>query len=518
MKLSLRLKINLVVTTLTTLFAAALMWQQFESMRQSVLEETVAANRVASQLLNRTVWGYAAQGKEVLLAFLQGVGRVRSNDIALYDNQGRLLYTSPPSPYKAGRFAPAWFDRLIAPEGSVQSIAFPDGKLVVQSNASRSVLDAWDTFSVLAGASLGLLLVLNGLLFWVVGRTARPFGQIVAALNRLEAGDFNASLPKLNGAEAAAIGGAFNRMVGVLQDNLATERRAARAERELLESRELARWIDHHIERERRMIARELHDELGQSVTAIRSMALSIAQRMAARDATSEQAARLIAQESSRLYDAMHGMIPRLTPLVLDSFGLSEAVEDLVERTHRSQPGLQIDWRVALGDVPLSPDAALALFRAAQEGITNAVRHGQAQSLRLQVLLHGPASTGSARAARAEMDVDEVGLDLVDDGIGLQAAAAAVASVPASAPASVSAPGASDRASHFGLRWLSERVEALGGHVVIEPADPARTDRPGTVLRVRLPLAQARARPAVDAAGAPATSTTPTAPADTAQA
>src|SRR4029079_11371547 len=137
----------------------------------------------------------------------------------------------------------------------------------------------------------------------------------------------------------------------------------------------------HHIEQERRMIARELHDELGQSVTAIRSLALSIVERVKAQDAESEQAAPLIADESSRLYDAMHGLIPRLAPLVLDSFGLADALSDLAERTRRSQEGLQIELRVELREAPLSADAALALYRAAQEGITNALRHGGARRI-----------------------------------------------------------------------------------------------------------------------------------------
>ena len=79
--------------------------------------------------------------------------------------------------------------------------------------------------------------------------------------------------------EAAAIGAAFNRMVDVLQEHIENEHRAVRAERQLSDRRELTRWIDYSIEKERKMIAREPHDELGQSVTAIRSLALSVAQR-----------------------------------------------------------------------------------------------------------------------------------------------------------------------------------------------------------------------------------------------
>jgi two-component system sensor histidine kinase UhpB len=448
---SLRGKINLIVGAITLLFVIALLGLHFRDMRASVNEEVVAANRVAAQLLNRTVWRYAAAGTPVMLGFLQGVGRVRSNDITLHDAAGRELYVSPPSPYKVGRDAPAWFDRLVAPPQSVQAIDLPDGRLVVRSNASRAVLDAWDGFVALAAASIGLLVAVNALVFWVVGRTVRPFGQIVTALNDLQAGRFDVALPALPGTEAAAIGGAFNRMVGVLQDNIENERRAARAERELSDSRELGRWIDQHIEAERRMIARELHDELGQSVTAIRSMALSVAQRVHAHDAESERAARLIADESSRLYDAMHGLIPRLTPLVLDNFGLNEALADLAERTRRSHPAVQLALQVELGDTQVAGDVALALYRAAQEGITNALRHGQASALQLG--LHAAA--------------DGLTLDVVDDGQGLPAAGV-------------------ERRGHYGLRWLAERVEALGGHFSIEAALPR-----GVHLQVRLPRAAA---------------------------
>ena len=215
--MTLRLKINLIVGALTVLFVAAILALQLRSMRESVNEEVVAANRVATQLLQRNAWLYAAQGTPAMLAYLQGIGRVRSNEIVLYDEQGQELYRSPPSTYKAGRDAPDWFERLIAPEPSVQSIEFPGGgKLVTQSNASRAAIDAWDYLLVLASGAAALLVVVNALVFWLVGRTVRPFGQIVGALQALEAGRFDAALPPLAGTEAGLIGAAFNRMVCLL--------------------------------------------------------------------------------------------------------------------------------------------------------------------------------------------------------------------------------------------------------------------------------------------------------------
>jgi two-component system sensor histidine kinase UhpB len=446
--MTLRLKINLIVGMLTVLFSIAVTALQLRSMRDSVHEEVVAANRVAAQLLNRTAWRYAAQGTPAMLGFLQGVGRVRSNDITLLDAQGRELYRSPPSPYKAGRDAPAWFEALIAPPPSVQSIEFPDGKLEVRSNASRAAIDAWDYMFWLVSGALVMLVVVNTAVFWLVGRTVRPFGQIVGALNELQAGRFDVALPPLPGREAGAIGAAFNRMVGELRTHIETERRAARAESQLHDSRELTRWIDQHVEQERRMIARELHDELGQSVTAMRSMALSIAQRVGAHDPAAEQAARVIADESSRLYDAMHGIIPRLTPMVLDNFGLAEALDDLVERTRRSQPDVVIETQLALASTPLPPELALTLYRAAQEGITNALRHGAATHLRLAL----------------RSDADGVSLQLGDDGRGLPAEGW-------------------QRPGHYGLRWLVERVETLRGELRIERVEPQ-----GVCMTVHVPL------------------------------
>jgi len=452
--MTLRLKINLIVGALVVLLIGAVLWLEWRGIRESVHEEVVSANRVAAQMLNRTAWRYAEAGMPALLNFLQGIGRVRSNDITLLDPKGMELYRSPPSLYKAGRDAPAWFDALVAPLPSVQAIKFRDSELIVRSNASRAVLDAWDDLTVIAGSGLALLLLANALVFWLVGRAVRPFGQIVAGLNQLQAGCFDVRLPRLAGREAATIGAAFNRMVGELQGHIETERRAVRAEVQLSDSRELTHWIDQHIERERHMIARELHDELGQSVTAMRSMALSIAQRIHALDPESESAARLIADEASRLYDAMHGIIPRLTPLLLDSFGLAEALNDLVERLRRSHSGVQIALEVELGGCTLTSEAALALYRAAQEGINNALQHGHARQLRLVV-------TGAGA---------EVALTLQDDGRGL-------------------APDWSTRTGHYGLRWLTERVESIGGKLGIEAVLQG-----GVCLSVRLPLDTATRR------------------------
>ena len=447
--MSLRLKIQLILGALVLLFVGALAAVQLVAMRDAIKEEVVAANRVATQLLRRTGWLHAAQGTPAMVAYLEGLGRVRANDIALSDAQGRTLYRSPPSPYKAGRDAPDWFTALVGPEPSVQTVQFADGRLEIRANASRAVLDAWDSLASMAAIALALLLVLNLGVFWLLGRTVRPFARIVEALDTLQGGRLDVRLPPLPGREAGAMGRAFNRMVDALHGHIETEKRAVRAEGQLSEQRELAHWLEHRLDQERRAIARELHDELGQSVTAMRAMALSLAGRAQGEDA---RAARLIADECARLYDAMHGIIPRLAPMVLDHLGLADALQDLAARTRAAHPGLRLELDGVADCPPLSPDAALTVLRAAQEGITNALRHGGARTLRL--------------ALRAQDHA--LCLTLDDDGRGLGAGAA---------------PGAP---GHHGLRWLTERAQALGGGLTLAPRPDAPT---GLRLSLRLPCA-----------------------------
>jgi two-component system sensor histidine kinase UhpB len=446
--MSLRWKLQLLVGALSLLFVLVVLGLQVKAMRESVTEEVAAAHRVAAQLLRRTTMFHQTQGTPGMLAFLRGLGRVRSTDITLVDGNLNELYRSPPSPYKAGRDAPAWFAALVTPPPQRQAIEFADGMLEMRANASRAALDAWDSFVVLLSGALLMLLALNLLVAWVLDHTTRPFGRIVEAIGAVEGGRFDTALPPLPGREAGSIAAAFNRMVARLREQRETEQRAMRAEAQLSDSRELAAWVDHHVEQERRTIARELHDELGQSVTAMRSLALSIAQRSEGRDADAAQAARLIADEASRLYDAMHGLIPRLTPLVLDRFGLPDALADLVERTRRSHPQVTVALQRDGAEAPLAPDAALALYRAAQEGITNALRHGGAQTITLALRREG----------------GELALDVTDDGSGL-------------------APDWQQRPGHHGLRWMAERLATLRGRFALAAAEPR-----GVRLTVAVPL------------------------------
>ena len=107
--MSLRLQINLLIAVLMTLFIGTLVYQQVEDTRSSVREEIEGSNRVAIQLLTVVSGAYEQSGVRGMLTFLNQLGRVRANDVSLYDPAGQLVYSSPISVYKSGRNAPLWY-------------------------------------------------------------------------------------------------------------------------------------------------------------------------------------------------------------------------------------------------------------------------------------------------------------------------------------------------------------------------------------------------------------------------
>ena len=444
--MKLRTRLNLIVAGLTAMFIGVLIFAEIVNTRSSINEEIEAANRVGSQFLGRLATIYSREGGwRTVQQFLQQLGHVRANEVILRSPAGEVLYRSPPATYKAGREAPEWFAHLLAPQISRRTFLLPGGvQMVVEANASRAILDAWDDLSRLFLIGALMLVVVNGLAFWLVHLALAPFPVIAAGLARIEQGDLAFRLPQLAGFEARSIGAAFNRMAQAVQDKVRAERKATEAETRLEEGRELARLVEQRVEEERRLIAHELHDEFGQSVTAIRSLAMAIVTQ--SQNPAMSDAARLISDEARSLYDAMHGLIPRLVPLSLDTLGLADTLENLVSDWQRRYPAVRLSARHDLS-AELGPTVTLTIYRVAQEGLVNALRH--AQATQVEIDLHANKS--------------RIVLTVTDNGVGL-------------------APDWS-RPGQFGLRGLADRVEGLGGSFTVGNHEPH-----GVRLSAQIPL------------------------------
>ncbi len=214
-------------------------------------------------------------------------------------------------------------------------------------------------------------------------------------------------------------------------------------------------------EMERRRWARELHDETLQELGALKVM-----QESALQVGDERAAKRLIVQAADqveRVIGALQGLITELRPASLDQLGTGAALEALISRM-QSRTGLDIDLDLDLdyesGRVASRHDPELesALYRVAQEALTNVVKHAHA---------------GKARVAVEDVG-DVVRVTIEDDGVGLDGAAE----------------GSRDNGGGFGLVGMRERIELLNGKLEIEAPEEG-----GTRVRATFPAVRASSPP-----------------------
>ena len=445
--MSLRLRINLIITAMILLFTIVALVMQVRLTRVSVGEEIEASTRVALQLLTRVSTSERQATTQDMQTFLQQLGRVRANDIVLLDSTGTQRYQSPPSQYKAGRSAPEWFSREVAPVTTNRLIALADGRIEIRPDATRAVLDGWDDLTRLLQIAAVIFVLVNLALYWLAGRLLRPLNTVVDGLLQLQRGNYAVRLPAMRSPELRRIGESFNQMAQAVNDSIVARGAEAKALAELAQNRALTEEIQSRIEQERGEIARELHDELGQQITAIKTLGLSIAQRTAASDPSCEQAARLVMNTADQIYEVIHHMIPKLRPLALDHFGLADAVEDLVSDWRGQNSAIAFDCRIALHDQALPDKVATAAYRIVQESINNAVRHSGASRIRIELAIND---------ACLNVEITDNGSGLIDNW---------------------------RKSGHFGVIGMQERAHALDGTLTLQAAKPH-----GLSICARLPI------------------------------
>ena len=446
------LKINLLLGVLTCAALAVFITQEIHTTRSSIREEMEASHRVATQLLGRITVIYARQAPWALVEVLRETGRVRANEIRLYDHGGQLVYESPPSVYKAGRYAPDWYAALVTPAIQATVIRVNGGTLMVVPNPTRAVLDGWDDLRSFVASQTAVLLLACLAMFWMIARWLAPFEQIRRALLDIGSGRLDVRLPALKGRESGDMGLAFNRMADAVQDDLASRQQMAQVQARLAAQKDFTQSLHRRIEDERSAIARELHDEMGQSLTAMRSIAAALAQSPDLQGKPGAAAARLLFDTAGSTFDAMHRLIPRLRPAQLDDIGLANAMRDLATSLQQANPGLRIELQLAASIKGVDTDVETCAYRILQEALTNVVRHAGASQVRVSLSVAG----GMLR------------LTVSDNGRG------------AADPFS--------RAGHYGVRGMRERAEALGGDLAIRPGPEG-----GLEVRASIPLLQVTA-------------------------
>lgn len=382
---------------------------------------------------------------------VQGLRHVR---VTVFDAQGTQVDRSKPRSRRDEHVAPRWFAALIAPtpqRDELPIVAQDEriGTALITTEPRDEIDEVWGYAVSLSFASLCLNLGLLGALYIAFGRVLAPLRQLADGLTQLERHDYTVRLALPASRELAVIAERFNSVAEAL-----SEARAAngRLNRQLLTAQD----------DERRRTALELHDEFGPCLFALEANAASVSRlaqgagqpdriKLAAR---AEEISIIVGQVQTLNRDLLN----RLRPHALGQVPLAECLQLLLRNFRSRHSGTMFQGSFeglarGYGDL-----VDLTVFRCIQESMTNAVRHGEAGTVRVEA--------GEVPGSHALVVV------IRDDGTGL----------PVAHLTSQKAELDGGLRGGIGLSGMRERVEALSGTIYLDNAAP------GTVVRIVIPL------------------------------
>ena len=419
-RLSLRWRLNLTFAAVLALLLALDLALTVLGAGRRIDPEVANATALTGEILRDAVKGLSpdpdvATRLTDLAANLDRLRHVRVRFLA--------VGAPPRAPAETRPAPPAWFVALVHPRRTQETIeAHADGRLigafVVEGDPDDEIGELWDSLVTLAldggaSAALGFAVV-----YLVVNASLRPLDRLSFGLAALERRDYGARLEGAATPEIAPLLARFNALGASLSEAEA-ENRALRARLVSIQ------------DEERKEIGRELHDEIGPHLFAARAQA-GAARRVAADGPAAAPLDALIELIDS-LQTTNRRILDRLRPAALEELGLEAALAALGRFFERNQPELRVEVE-AVAPPGLSEGLEAALYRIAQEALTNAARHGR---------------PGHVRIALAE-EAGTLALTVEDDGRGLHPATP----------------------QGRGLLGIRERVAAYGGALTLSPAAP----------------------------------------------
>ncbi len=241
------------------------------------------------------------------------------------------------------------------------------------------------------------------------------------------------------------------------QENRAREGAEAALQRKSAQLRLLARRLMEAQEQERRGLAQELHDDMGQILTVLRTHAQLIRQQHPSEEDACARSAATILDLAGGLYDSTHRIMRGLRPRALDELGLAGALQSSIEAADLEDLGIEVHADLCTNLEAVHDAVAITVYRLLQEALTNVARHSGAQNVWIRLERESPP-IGSDTAAGAMLR-----LSVEDDGRGL--------------------PEPTRDKDRLGLLGAQERVEALGGRFSVETRAGG-----GVFLQAEIPL------------------------------
>jgi two-component system, NarL family, sensor histidine kinase UhpB len=431
--LNLKLRLNLIITGLLVLVMLAGIGLSFNNARKNTLAEISSAEKSALYLFDSAIIAALpinASKMDLSALKLQQLSHMRHLKIELITSQGKVLDSNQAaSGEQLSNQAPAWFERLLNStmpqwQPKIKTLSVNNqllAKLVITPDPTYEYAEIWKQITDLLVLLALFFICVNLMIYWAIAQALKPTESILYTLNALEKGDLAARLPHFKLPELARIGQKFNHMIETLQQSIS-------------QNHKLTQQLITLQEAERKSLARDLHDEFGQCLTAINTDANVILKQAKTKYPELLDSASAISKLSRHLGDLVSGLLQKLRPGVLDELGLMAALNDLVDTWKSRHEAINCHFSIKFIENNLNEAANLAIYRLVQEALTNISRHANATLVNIAI------------AAEIQHAKTGVMIKINDNGAGFN-------------------PKNSDG---FGLPGMRERVEGLGGTITIE--------------------------------------------------
>ncbi len=433
-KLSLRARVNLLLAIVLALGLAINVGRLVLEAGPRVKAEDQSVIRLAREFIATMVAGLneAPDPEARLNQIVHDLNRLRHVSIA---RQGATADGSAEIDRSDGtdntRSPPTWFVSLVHPEQTALNVPItikdkPD-TLLITSHPNDEVAEIWDGIVTQLLVGSGVALVLFLITSLVVGRALKPIEALSQAITKIESGAYESRVKVEGSPELAVICEKLNHLAAALGAAVDDRRRLAERVVSLQDA-------------ERKEIARELHDEFGPYLFALRAHATALT-RIADAGEPNLGALRkhgtAILKQVDTLQQSNRRVLERLRPVGLAELGLRQALGALLRLWGESHPRVIVEAAISPGLGDAGETVELTIYRIIQEALTNVFRHANATRVNVTVE-PAEAETARGRSSCARVRVS-------DDGCGLRA----------------------DHKLGLGLTGMRERILALGGSFTV---------------------------------------------------
>lgn len=375
--MSLRVRLTLVIAILFLLGTLLVMGRSLLSARVEIREEVEFSRQIASQFIELLTRHEESTPQQESIAVLRSqLTRMETAGRFAIDVTSSAAFNGSITPINSGQLkAPAWFLDVLGIDES-QLLLFhelDDGQtLVVRVDPVGEINEIWDDTSYTITTTLGTLLTITMVVYLLIGHWMNPIGNIIAALDQLVKGDFSRRIPAIALSEINEVAQKINSLASVLGSSKSDNERLTRQAMSIQEQ-------------ERRYLAQELHDSLGQSVSAIKAMAVSIANRTRAEQPMISESASNIERISDDAYKSVRNLMAWLRPAVLDELGLTLAVQQMVDDWNVHHEDTFCSLRQEADVSGLQEHQQIQVYRIVQEALTNVAKHAQASRVNITI-------------------------------------------------------------------------------------------------------------------------------------